>query len=75
MTWNAYRLMRVPSPLDAGRSTRLCVGRCKGGKVVEILTTQNQLSSLNKISHLPEEACAAWRMIAACGPQCPQKAI
>ena len=43
------------------------VGRCKDGKVVEILTTQNQLSSLNQISHLAEEVYAAWRMIAACG--------
>jgi hypothetical protein len=74
MTWNAYRLMGVPRRRHGGRSTRLCLGRCKGGKVVEILTGQNQLSSLNKISHLPEEACAAWRVIAACGPQSTKEA-
>lgn len=43
--------------------------------MVEILTTQNQLSSLNKISHLPEEGCAAWPLIAAGGPQGALEAI
>jgi hypothetical protein len=43
--------------------------------MVEILTTQNQLSSLNKISHLPPEACAAWPMLPACMPQRAQEAI
>jgi hypothetical protein len=41
------------------------VWRCKDGKGVEIPTTQNRLSSLNQISHLPEEVYAAWRMIAS----------
>jgi hypothetical protein len=43
------------------------VWRGKDGKAAEILTTQNQLSSLNQISHLPEEVYAAWRMIGAGG--------
>jgi hypothetical protein len=61
--------MRVPTSWAPAEVADFAVWRCKDGKVVEILTTHNQLSSLNKISHLPEEAYAAWHLIAACGPQ------
>jgi hypothetical protein len=58
----------------AGGSTGLCHLARERRKVVEILTPRNQLSSLNKISHLPEEAWVAWQMIAAGGPQCAMEA-
>jgi hypothetical protein len=50
------------------------VWRGKDGRVAEILTTQNQLSSLNKISHLPEVVYAAWHVLAAGGPRHAQEA-
>jgi hypothetical protein len=75
MTWNAYRLMRGAEPPGAPAEVLDFAVARERRKVVEILTPQNQLSSLNKISHLPEDACVAWHVIAAGGSQCALEAV